>query len=58
MTRSSSALRVKGLLNIAKVLALLVWEVRRFDGKQIKNMHPARSVHGSAAAKCAVATDF
>jgi hypothetical protein len=36
MTRSSSALRLKGLLNIVKVLALLVWEVRRFDGLQIK----------------------
>jgi dolichol-phosphate mannosyltransferase len=36
MTRNSSALRLKGLLNIAKVLVLLVWEVRRFDGRQIK----------------------
>ena len=36
MTRNSSALRLRGLINIAKVLALLVWEVRRFDGKQIK----------------------
>jgi glycosyltransferase involved in cell wall biosynthesis len=36
MTRNSSALRLKGLINIAKVLALLVWEVRRFDRRQIK----------------------
>src|ERR1700730_13780887 len=36
MTRNSSALRLKGLLNIAKVLVLLVWEVRRFDGRQIE----------------------
>jgi dolichol-phosphate mannosyltransferase len=36
MTRNSSALRLKGLINIAKVLALLVWEVRRFDGREIK----------------------
>jgi dolichol-phosphate mannosyltransferase len=36
MTRNSSALRLNGLLNIAKVLTLLVWEVRRFDGRQIK----------------------
>lgn len=36
MTKNSSALRIKGLINIAKVLALLVWEVRRFDGRQIK----------------------
>ncbi|WP_454645554.1 glycosyltransferase family 2 protein [Bradyrhizobium liaoningense] len=36
MTRNSSAVRLKGLINIAKVLALLVWEVRRFDGRQIK----------------------
>lgn len=35
MTRNSSALRFKGLLNIAKVLVLLVWEVRRFDGRKI-----------------------
>ncbi len=36
MTRNSSALRLKGLLNIAKVLVFLVWEVRRFDGRQIR----------------------
>lgn len=36
MTRNSSALRLKGLVNIAKVLALLVWEVRRFDGQLIQ----------------------
>src|ERR1700681_2195353 len=36
MTRISNAVRLKGLINIAKVLALLVWEVRRFDGRQIK----------------------
>jgi dolichol-phosphate mannosyltransferase len=36
MTRSSSALRLKGLINIAKVLILLVWEVRRFDGRKIQ----------------------
>lgn len=35
MTRNSSALRFKGLLNIAKVLVLLVWDVRRFDGRKI-----------------------
>lgn len=36
MTKNSSAVRLKGLINIAKVLALLVWEVRRFDGRQIE----------------------
>jgi dolichol-phosphate mannosyltransferase len=36
MTRNSSALRLKGLINIAKVLALLVWEVRSFDGRHIR----------------------
>jgi hypothetical protein len=36
MTKNSSAVRLKGLINIAKVLILLVWEVRRFDGRQIK----------------------
>jgi dolichol-phosphate mannosyltransferase len=36
MTRSSSALRLKGLINISKVLALLVWEVRTFDGRDIR----------------------
>jgi dolichol-phosphate mannosyltransferase len=36
MTKNSSAVSVKGLINIAKVLTLLVWEVRRFDGRQIK----------------------
>jgi dolichol-phosphate mannosyltransferase len=42
MTRNSSALRLKGLINIAKVLALLVWEVRSFDGAQIKrDIRPA-----------------
>lgn len=35
MTRNSSAVRLKGLINIAKVLILLVWEVRRFDGGKI-----------------------
>ncbi|MEH2483562.1 dolichol-phosphate mannosyltransferase [Nitrobacteraceae bacterium AZCC 2146] len=35
MTKNSSAVRLKGLINIAKVLTLLVWEVRRFDGRQI-----------------------
>ncbi|KZD20661.1 glycosyltransferase family 2 protein [Tardiphaga robiniae] len=43
MTRNSSALRLKGLINIAKVLALLVWEVRRFDGRQIKREALPRS---------------
>ena len=36
MTRNSSAIRLRGLLNIAKVLTLLVWEVRRFDGRHIR----------------------
>jgi glycosyltransferase involved in cell wall biosynthesis len=36
MTKNSTAVRLKGLINIAKVLTLLVWEVRRFDGRQIK----------------------
>jgi dolichol-phosphate mannosyltransferase len=36
MTKNSTAVRFKSLMNIAKVLALLVWEVRRFDGRQIK----------------------
>jgi glycosyltransferase involved in cell wall biosynthesis len=36
MTKNSSAVSLKGLINIAKVLTLLVWEVRRFDGRQIK----------------------
>jgi dolichol-phosphate mannosyltransferase len=36
MTKNSTAVRLKSLMNIAKVLALLVWEVRRFDGRQIK----------------------
>jgi hypothetical protein len=38
MTRNSSALRFKGLVNIAKVLVLLVWEVRRFDGRRQINL--------------------
>lgn len=37
MTKNSSAVRLKGLINIATVLTLLVWEVRRFDGRQIKH---------------------
>jgi dolichol-phosphate mannosyltransferase len=36
MTKNSSAVSLKGMINIAKVLTLLVWEVRRFDGRQIK----------------------
>jgi dolichol-phosphate mannosyltransferase len=36
MTKNSTAVRLKSLINIAKVLTLLVWEVRRFDGRQIK----------------------
>src|SRR5450631_2303830 len=36
MTKNSTAVRLKSLINIAKVLALLVWEVRRFDGRQIR----------------------
>jgi dolichol-phosphate mannosyltransferase len=36
MTKNSSAVSLKGLINIAKVLTLLVWEVRRFDGRQVK----------------------
>jgi dolichol-phosphate mannosyltransferase len=36
MTKNSTAVRFKSLVNIAKVLTLLVWEVRRFDGRQIK----------------------
>jgi dolichol-phosphate mannosyltransferase len=36
MTKNSTAVRFKSLMNIAKVLTLLVWEVRRFDGRQIK----------------------
>jgi len=45
MTKNSSAVSLKGMINIAKVLALLVWEVRRFDGRQIKRDHRS----GSAA---------
>jgi glycosyltransferase involved in cell wall biosynthesis len=46
MTRNSSALRFKGLLNIAQVLALLVWEVRRFDGQQIqRDVWPNPAAH-------------
>ncbi|MGM5024439.1 glycosyltransferase family 2 protein [Tardiphaga sp. 367_B4_N1_1] len=48
MTRNSSALRLKGLINIAKVLALLVWEVRRFDGRQIKRETLPSSAHRDA----------
>jgi glycosyltransferase involved in cell wall biosynthesis len=36
MTKNSTAVRLKSLINIAKVLTLLVWEVRRFDGRQIR----------------------
>jgi dolichol-phosphate mannosyltransferase len=36
MTKNSTAVQFKSLINIAKVLALLIWEVRRFDGRQIK----------------------
>jgi dolichol-phosphate mannosyltransferase len=36
MTKNSTAVRFKSLMNIAKVLALLVWEVRRFDGRKIQ----------------------
>jgi dolichol-phosphate mannosyltransferase len=39
MTKNSSAVSLKGMINIAKVLTLLVWEVRRFDGGQIKRDH-------------------
>jgi dolichol-phosphate mannosyltransferase len=46
MTRNSSALRLRGLLNLAKVVALLVWEVRRFDGRKIRlDARPEASTH-------------
>jgi glycosyltransferase involved in cell wall biosynthesis len=44
MTKNSSAVSLKGLINIAKVLTLLVWEVRRFDGRQIKRDGRSESV--------------
>lgn len=58
MTRNSSALRLKGLINIAKVLALLVWEVRSFDGAQIKrDIRPAAAVRNNSIPDGAVAAD-
>ena len=60
MTRSSSALRLKGLINIAKVLLLLVWEVRRFDGRTIQRdgRHLAVRENSSLTHDCAVAADL
>jgi dolichol-phosphate mannosyltransferase len=59
MTRNSSALRFKGLLNIAKVLALLVWEVRRFDGRQIKrDTRPSAPVRDNTIPDGAIAADL
>jgi dolichol-phosphate mannosyltransferase len=43
MTRNSGAVRLQGLLNIAKVLTLLVWEVRRFDGRLIRRTESERA---------------
>jgi dolichol-phosphate mannosyltransferase len=58
MTRNSSALRLKGLLNIAKVLLLLVWEVRRFDGRQIKrDTRPSPPVRDNTIPDGAIAAD-
>jgi dolichol-phosphate mannosyltransferase len=58
MTRNSSALRLRGLLNIAKVLALLVWEVRRFDGRHIKrDTRPSARVRDNTIPDSAVASD-
>lgn len=59
MTRNSSALRLKGLLNIAKVLVLLVWEVRRFDGRQIKrDTRPSAPVRDNTIPDGAIAADL
>jgi dolichol-phosphate mannosyltransferase len=44
MTKNSSAVSLKGMINIAKVLVLLVWEVRRFDGRQIRRDWRSTSV--------------
>src|SRR6202022_1118705 len=49
MTKNSRAVRLKGLINIAKVLVLLVWEVRRFDGRQIRRDGSFAEVMGNAA---------
>ena len=58
MTRNSSALRLKGLLNIAKVLALLVWEVRRFDGRQIqRDVRPNPAAHDDIMDRAAFAAE-
>jgi dolichol-phosphate mannosyltransferase len=58
MTRNSSALRLKGLINIAKVLALLVWEVRSFDGAQIKrDIRPSAPARDNSIPDGAVAAD-
>jgi glycosyltransferase involved in cell wall biosynthesis len=58
MTRNSSALRLKGLLNIAKVLALLVWEVRRFDGRQIqRDVRPYPAAHDDIMDRAAFAAE-
>jgi dolichol-phosphate mannosyltransferase len=57
MTRNSSALRLKGLINIAKVLALLVWEVRSFDGAQIKRDIRPTTARDNSVPDGAVAAD-
>jgi len=59
MTRNSSALRLKGLINIAKVLMLLVWEVRRFDGRKIRRdgRHLPVRENSLLTNDCAVAAD-
>jgi dolichol-phosphate mannosyltransferase len=61
MTKNSSAVSLKGMINIAKVLTLLVWEVRRFDGGQIKRdnrLGPAVHDSGSVINGQAVAADL
>lgn len=49
MTKNSNAVSLKGLMNIAKVLTLLVWEVRRFDGRQVRrNLRPETAARPDA----------
>jgi dolichol-phosphate mannosyltransferase len=58
MTKNSSAVSLKGLINIAKVLALLVWEVRSFDGAQIKrDIRPSAPARDNSIPDGAVAAD-
>jgi hypothetical protein len=59
MTRNSSALRFKGLLNIAKVIPMLVWEVYRFDGRKIRKAvrRPEIKEKPSMEQDCSVTAD-